>query len=48
MKIPTSSPWSVVLPQNTGSFAPATTLLDTGVVDSCGLCVCSGPPSWKQ
>ena len=46
MKIPTSSPWSVELPQKTGSFAPATTLLDTGVDARCGFC--SGPPSWKQ
>src|SRR5947209_14563505 len=44
MKIPTSSPWSE--PQITGSFAPATTLLETGVDAIWGLC--KGPPSWKQ
>ncbi len=46
MKIPTSSPWSEALPQNTGSLAPETTLLDTGV-DGIEW-ACSGPPSWKQ
>ena len=34
------------LPQKTGSFAPATTLLDTGVEAMWGFW--SGPPSWKQ
>ncbi len=46
MKIPMSSPWSWAGPQNTGSLAEATTVLDTGTEDWAGSW--SGPPSWNR
>ena len=44
MKMPTCRPCSCASPQNTGSFAPATTSLDTGTSTRAGSSFCSGPP----
>ena len=42
MNSPMCSPWSAALPQNTGSLAELTTVLETGTDFWCGSC--SGPP----